>query len=46
MTAPHTVTDLAALEALYGPPSRNAVLKVRRDLLWPAAKLPLRASQS
>jgi PPOX class probable FMN-dependent enzyme len=32
MADPHAVTDLAALEALYGAPSRNAVLKVRRDL--------------
>jgi PPOX class probable FMN-dependent enzyme len=36
MTAPHAVADLAALEALYGPPSRNAVLKVRRELDAPS----------
>lgn len=36
MTDPHAVTDPEALEALYGPPSRNAVLKVRRDLDAPS----------
>jgi PPOX class probable FMN-dependent enzyme len=32
MTDPHAVTDLAALEALYGAPNERSLLKVRRDL--------------
>lgn len=36
MPDPHAVTDLAALEALYGAPSRNSQLKVRRDLDAPS----------
>ncbi len=34
---PHAVTSLEALEALYGPPNHNSVIKVRRDLDAPSA---------
>ena len=36
MHDPHAVTDLAALEALYGPPRPIALMKVRRDLDEPS----------
>ncbi|NGM18916.1 flavin-nucleotide-binding protein [Roseomonas stagni] len=37
LTDPHAVTSLEALEALYGPPNHNSVVKVRRDLDAPSA---------
>ncbi len=37
LTDPHAVTSLEALEALYGPPNHNSVIKVRHDLDAPSA---------